>query len=135
MAVGIEEMQLLPVGGKAHFLAAVDIGNAGDLDDDRLAINQTFDIELRHFTERLDDGDLAFEEIIFVGRDAQIFRTNAEARLLTPLGSLVGKSSVTDLPPFSVTVVVVPVSVTVAGMMFIAGEPMNLATKRLAGRS
>ncbi|MCY1305117.1 hypothetical protein D9M70_549010 [compost metagenome] len=44
-------------------------------------------------------------------------------------------SSVTLLPPVSFTVVCAPVAVIAEGMMFIAGEPMKRATKRLAGRS
>ena len=46
-----------------------------------------------------------------------------------------GFAALAELPPASVTCVAAPASVIVAGMMFIAGEPMKRATNRLAGRS
>src|SRR4029078_8640519 len=83
----IEEMQLLPIGGEMHLLAPLHIIDAGQLDDDRLTLNQALDIEQRHFTELLDDRDFAFKQIVLIGAcNAQIFGANAEACLLALLG-------------------------------------------------
>ncbi|MNE83312.1 hypothetical protein D3C80_1801190 [compost metagenome] len=44
-------------------------------------------------------------------------------------------STRTDVPSLRVIVVGLPAEAILAGMMFIAGEPMKRATNRLAGRS
>ncbi len=135
LPVRVEQMQLRTFGRQPNLLPLADIDDARQLGDQRFAVGQVFEVEKRDFAERFDDIDRAFEEIVVAGGQRQVFRADAEAGDLPFSLAAVAIGTETVLPPGSETRVWSPASSIFTGTMFMAGEPMNWATKRLAGRS
>ncbi len=107
-------------------------GDTGHLGDDRPRFRPVLRCRAKvHLAQRLDDRDRALEqEIVGLGH-LQVFRAHAEACRLALSEALVGMSS---SPIFrrERDGGLWPVAVIVAGMTFMAGEPMKRATKRFA---
>jgi hypothetical protein len=79
-------MQFRPIGGKPHLLTLLHIDRSRQLDDDRLARHQAFDVEQRHFAERFDDRNLPLEEVVIAMGDLQVLRADPETCPLVLLG-------------------------------------------------